>query len=94
MPNKKSVKHRSLKTFGDITLNDFANSAVSKNRPKKSSESVTKVLKHFQEKSWDEKPDEFDGQFIEEEDEEGNITYVLRKVEPRRRKKTVSNSEV
>nr|CAH7752734.1 unnamed protein product [Callosobruchus chinensis] len=95
MPNRKSGKHRSLKTFGDVTLNDFANSTVCKNRPKKSSESVTKVLKQFQEeeKSWDEKPDDFDGEFVMEEDEEGNVTYVLRKLEPRRRRKTVSSSE-
>nr|CAI5836901.1 unnamed protein product [Callosobruchus analis] len=95
MPTRKSGKHRSLKTFGDVTLNDFANSTVCKNRPKKSSESVTKVLKQFQEeeKSWDEKPDDFDGEFVVEEDEDGNITYVLRKVDPRRRRKTVSSSE-
>lgn len=52
------------------------------------------MLKKFEEeKSWDEKTDEFEGDFIEEEDEEGNVTYVISKQEGRRRRKTISASE-
>lgn len=96
MSHKKSGKNRSAKSLGDITLNDFANASVSasKGRLKKSTNNVSKVLKKIeQEKSWDEKVDDFDGDFVEEIDEEGNVSYVIRKVEPRRRKKTNSNSE-
>lgn len=80
--------------FLDITLNDFANSSVCKTRLKKSANNVSNVLKKFEEeKTWEEKTEEFEGDFVEEVDEEGNVTYVLRKVEPRRRRKTISNSE-
>lgn len=82
--------------FADITLNDFANASVSasKGRLKKSTSNVSKVLKKFEEeKSWEEKIDDFDGDFVEEIDEEGNVSYAIRKVEPRRRRKTNSSSE-
>ncbi|KAJ8961803.1 hypothetical protein NQ318_021406 [Aromia moschata] len=63
-------------------------------RLKKSTNNVNVVLKKFEvEKSWDEKTDEFEGDFVEQVDEEGNISYIIRKVEPRRRRKTVSSSE-
>lgn len=81
--------------FLDITINDFANSTVCKNRPKKSTSNINKVLKKFEEeeKSWDEKSDEFEGDFVEQVDEEGNVTYVLQKTDTRRRRKTISSSE-
>ncbi|KAJ8915248.1 hypothetical protein NQ315_015471 [Exocentrus adspersus] len=95
MSHKKSGRNRSAKSLGDITLNDFANAAVSKTRLKKSTSNVTTVLKKFEEeKSWDEKiEDDFQGDFVEEIDEEGNVSFVIRKVEPRRRRKTVSCSD-
>lgn len=75
-------------------MNDFANSTVCKNRLKKSTNNVNKVLKKFEEeKSWDEKTDEFEGVFVVQEDEEGNVTHVIRKTESRRRRKTISTSE-
>lgn len=75
-------------------MNDFANSVVCKNRLKKSTHNVNKVLKEFEEeKSWDEKTDDFEGEFVQQEDEDGNVVYVIRKLENRRRKKTISSSE-
>lgn len=72
----------------DITLNDFANSTVSKHRPKKSSSNVTHVIKKLEEddKLWDEKLDELDGEFVEAQDEDGKTTFVLQKSELRKRK--------
>lgn len=61
---------------------------------KKSTNNVNKVLKKFEEeKNWDEKTDEFEGNFVEQEDEEGNVSFVIRKSESRRRKKTISSSD-
>nr|XP_023029519.1 transmembrane protein 183 isoform X1 [Leptinotarsa decemlineata] len=94
MSYKKSRKNRSTKNLGDITLNDCANSSVSKSRLKKSTNSVVKVLKNLEvEKEWDEKTDEFDGDFVKVEDEDGNVSYEIRQSDSHRRKKTVSNSE-
>ncbi|KAG5881678.1 hypothetical protein JTB14_030898 [Gonioctena quinquepunctata] len=94
MSHKKSRKNRSTKNFGDVTINDFANSSVSKFRLKKSNNSVTGVLKKIEtEKDWDEKIDEFEGDFVEVVDEDGNITYAIQQSDPRRRKKTLSNWE-
>ncbi|CAH0558729.1 unnamed protein product [Brassicogethes aeneus] len=87
MPNKKSAKKS--KNLGDITLNDFANSLICKNRPKKTNPSL--VLNNFKdEKSWDEKIDEFDGDFVKEENEDGTVSYVIK--ETRHRKKTISQT--
>lgn len=45
------------------------------------------------EKSWDEKEDdEYEGEFVEQENEDGTISYVISK-ELRRNRKTVSQSE-
>ncbi|KAJ8935916.1 hypothetical protein NQ314_012584 [Rhamnusium bicolor] len=94
MVHRKTGKSRSAKSLGDITLNDFANSTVCKNRLKKSTNNVNKVLKKLEEeKSWDEKTDDFEGDFVQEIDEDGNISYVIRKTESRRRRKTASSSE-
>lgn len=68
--------------FVDITINDFANSATCKNRAKKSIDNVVKVLKQMEvEKSWDEK-EVYEGDFdlVEEENEDGTVSYVARKV--------------
>lgn len=52
------------------------------------------MLKEFEEeKSWDEKADEFEGEFVKQEDDDGNVTYIIRKPECRRRRKTISSSE-
>lgn len=80
--------------FSDITINDFANSTICSNRNKKSTSNVNKVLKQIEDnKSWDEKTDDFDGDFVEQENEDGTISYVLQKPESRRRRKTFSNSD-
>ncbi|CAG9823769.1 unnamed protein product [Phaedon cochleariae] len=94
MSHKKTRKNRTAKSFGDITLNDFANSSICKSRLKKSSNNVNEVIKNIKEdKSWDEKTEEFEGDFIEELDEDGNVVFVIKKTEPRRRKKTISSCE-
>ncbi|GJQ74367.1 hypothetical protein Trydic_g21243 [Trypoxylus dichotomus] len=81
---------KSTRTFGDVTLNDFANSTVCKNRTKKSSSNVTHVIKKLEEdnKLWDEKLDELDGDFIETRDEDGNVTYVLQKNDGKKRNRS------
>lgn len=74
--------------FTDVTINDFANSSVSKNRTKKSSTSVTHALKNLEisDKSWDETEyDDLD--FVAEEKEDGTLSYVMKKVELRKKRK-------
>lgn len=94
MPQKKSGKKGYAKGLGDVTLNDFANSSVPKNRLKKSSNNVSTVLKVEIAKSWDEKDEEeFEGEFVAQENEDGSVSYVIQKVEPRVRKKTLSSSD-
>ncbi|KAJ8975603.1 hypothetical protein NQ317_009284 [Molorchus minor] len=72
------------KNLGDVTLNDFANSAICKYRLKK----VNQQRKHSfkkslrKKKSWDEKIDDLEGDFEEQIDEEAKTS-----------KKTISNSE-
>jgi hypothetical protein len=91
---KKAGKKHSSTSLADVTINDFANSSVCKNRTKKSTTNVNKVLKQLEDdKNWDEKSEDFEGNFVEQENEDGTISYVIQKLEPRRRKKTVSNSE-
>jgi len=92
---KRSGKKHTSNSLADVTINDFANSSICKNRAKKSTANVTKVLRQQLEddKNWDEKTEEFDGDFVAKENEDGTISYVIQKVEPRRRRKTVSNSE-
>ncbi|EEZ99147.1 transmembrane protein 183 [Tribolium castaneum] len=93
--HKKSGKKHTSSNLADVTINDFANSSVCKNRIKKSTANVNKVLQKQLEddKNWDEKTDDFEGNFVEQENEDGTISYVIQKTEPRRRKKTVSSSE-
>ncbi|KRT83271.1 hypothetical protein AMK59_3706 [Oryctes borbonicus] len=81
---------RLSRTFGDVTLNDFANSTVCKNRLKKSSSNVTHVIKELEEdnKGWDEKLDELEGDFVETRDEDGNVKYVLQKTDGKKRSKS------
>lgn len=78
----------------DVTLNDFANASVCKNRVKKATSNVSNVLNIFEkEKTWDEKVDEMDdSDIVAEIDEEGNVQFV-KVFEPRRRRKTVSITE-
>lgn len=58
-----------------------------KNRPKKSSSNVTHVIKELEEdKLWDEKIEEFDGEFVKTVDEDGNVKYVLENNDGKRRK--------
>lgn len=73
-----------------MTINDFANATVCKNRVKKSVSSTTTVLKQIDDRLWDEKLDDFDSEFdfIEEENEDGTKSMVLQKRESRRRRKT------
>ncbi|KAF5298971.1 hypothetical protein FQR65_LT09520 [Abscondita terminalis] len=62
--HKKSNKKQHAKGIGDITLNDFANAEVCKNRLKKSTCNVTTVIKRIEsEKTWDER-DDFDEDFV------------------------------
>lgn len=88
MSNKKSRKKHSAKSIADVTINDFANSTVCKNRSKKSN-NVAIVLKKFEtEKEWDEKDDELEGDFIATENEDGTISYVIRKATARPQRKS------
>ncbi|XP_066251899.1 transmembrane protein 183 [Euwallacea similis] len=95
MPKKSKKGY--LRGFGDITLNDFANSTVPKQRIKKSSNNVNIALKNEVEKiekSWDDKDEEdFEGTFVPVTNEDGTTSFVIQKVEKRRRKKTVSSNE-
>lgn len=71
-----------INNFVDVTINDFANSLTCTNRLKKSNSNVVKVLKQMKdEKGWDEK-EEFEGDFeiVRKEDEDGNVTFVTKKV--------------
>lgn len=77
--------------LSDVTLNDFANSTVTKNRLKKSTNNVNRVLQHFEdEKSWEDKSDDFEGDFVKQENDGGNYMYVIRKPELKKRKKRFS----
>lgn len=84
--------------FADVTINDFANSTICKNRVKKSSTNVVHALKSLDisDKSWDETEyDDLD--FVAEKNEDGTISYVMKKNDIRRRKKksfTVTNDEI
>lgn len=80
--------------FIDVTINDFANSTVCKNRLKKSSSNVTTIIKQLEsDKSWDEK-DDFDGDFdfVREENEDGTVSVVIKKGPRRRLKSCQENS--
>lgn len=69
--------------FADITLNDFANSTSGKSRSKKSTSNVVKVLKQLEsEKTWEENTDLFEGDFdfVPEENDDGTVSYIVRKV--------------
>lgn len=75
-----------------MTLNDFANAAVCKDRVKKSVSNIISVLKQVDDRSWDEKLDDFDGEFdiVEEENEDGSKSMVLKK---RRRRRAAYESD-
>lgn len=81
--------------FADVTINDFANSTVSMSRIKKSVSNTSAVLKQVDNRSWDEKIDDFDEEFdfVEEENEDGSTSMVLKKREPRRRRKTIYTTD-
>lgn len=74
--------HNLINIYVDITINDFANSVSSKSRPRKSTSNVAKVLKEIEvEKAWDEKEVyEGDFDFVEQDNEDGTVCYVARKV--------------
>lgn len=99
---KKSGKKKTNKTLGgmgDVTIHDFANAKVSKSRVKKSVSSVTQVMKKMEidDRAWDEKVEEFEGDFdfVEQENEDGTTSVVIKKSEARRRrKKTMSETDV
>lgn len=76
----------------DVTLNDFANASVIKNRAKKSA-LIKQMEKTEDIRPWDEKIEDFeaDFDFVEEENEDGTKSVVIRKKE-RRRRKTEENS--
>lgn len=94
MPPKKSGRKSYAKGLGDVTLNDFANSSVPKNRLKKSSNNVSVVLKKEVDKSWEDKDeDDFEGDFVQQENDDGTVSYVIQKVEPRLRKKGTPKNE-
>lgn len=71
-----------------MTINDFANASVCKSRVKKSS-------KVNDERSWDEKADDdFDDfDFVEEENEDGSKTFVMKRHRNRHRKNTDSETK-
>ncbi|CAG9769126.1 unnamed protein product [Ceutorhynchus assimilis] len=82
-----------VKSLGDVTLNDYANSSAPKNRIKKASDNVNVVLKQEAEKSWDEKDEEdFEGEFVSQENEDGTFTVVLKKL-PTTPKRSLSTSK-
>lgn len=66
-----------------MTINDFANATICKNRLKKSSSNVTKTIDN---RTWDEKIEDFDGDFdfVEQENEDGTTSVVIKR---HRRKK-------
>lgn len=75
--------HNILNNFVDVTINDFANSVTGKSRPKKSLSNVVQVLKQMgEEKAWDEN-DLYEGDFdvVKQEDEDGTVSVVVRKVQ-------------
>lgn len=91
--------HTSYYFVSDVTLNDFANAAVCKNRSKKSVNSAMSVIKQIEKKeddnrSWEEKIEDFNGDFdfVEEENEDGTKSMVMKKKE--RRKKKISNTDM
>lgn len=86
MSKQKKPRKGQTKTLGDVTINDFANSSAPKHRPKKSSTSVTTIIKQLedhenqtQSKSWDDQElDDYD--YIKQENDDGEVIYVLKKV--------------
>lgn len=95
---KKFGKKSANKTVGDVTINDFANAKSCKNRSKMSVTSVTQVMKQMDgdDRSWDEKLADFDGDFdfVKEENEDGTTSVVIKRSTSQRRKKTQSELEI
>ncbi|KAJ9578673.1 hypothetical protein L9F63_005097 [Diploptera punctata] len=86
------------KVLGDVTLNDYANSPISngKGRLKKAaSNSVVREVKELtaeaDDRAWYEKLEDYEGDF-EFVEEDGEAAVIVRR-QPRRRKKTWSESE-
>lgn len=76
MLKHKKTNRQHSKTFGDVTLNDFANATVCSNRPKKS---TNNVVKQESEKAWDEIADDKNFDYVREMNEDGTYVIVLRK---------------
>ncbi|KAG8242137.1 hypothetical protein J6590_071888 [Homalodisca vitripennis] len=97
---KKSGSHKGFnRDVGDVTLADYANSSVlpGRGRLRKSKASLSVVCEvkqlNIQDKAWDEKLDEFEGDFdfVKEGNEDGEEVFVMKKASCRR-KKTLSES--
>uniref|UniRef100_A0A1B6I9A6 F-box domain-containing protein n=1 Tax=Homalodisca liturata TaxID=320908 RepID=A0A1B6I9A6_9HEMI len=97
---KKSGSHKGFnRDVGDVTLADYANSSVlhGRGRLRKSKASLSVVCGvkqlNIQDKAWDEKLDEFEGDFdfVKQENEDGKEVFVMKKASCRR-KKTLSDS--
>lgn len=77
--HKKANKKQHTRGIGDITLNDFANAEVCKNRLKKSTSNVTTVIKRIEvEKTWDER-DDFDDDFLGANETNGDSAVINNK---------------
>ncbi|XP_054271759.1 transmembrane protein 183 [Macrosteles quadrilineatus] len=98
---RKGLKSGSSKkahgtSLGDVTLADFANATVASGRLRKAKAAfdVVREVKHLniEDKAWDEKLEEFDGDFdfVKEENEDGEEVMVMKRSS--RRKKTLSES--
>uniref|UniRef100_A0A1Y1MMQ5 Transmembrane protein 183 n=1 Tax=Photinus pyralis TaxID=7054 RepID=A0A1Y1MMQ5_PHOPY len=71
----KKTNRQHSKSFGDVTINDFANAVVCSNRPKKS---TNNVVKQESEKAWDEIADDENFDYVREMNEDGTYILVLR----------------
>ncbi|XP_046612206.1 transmembrane protein 183 isoform X1 [Neodiprion virginianus] len=103
MPGSRKAARRKLtshqynkKSLGDVTLNDFANSPSGNHaRLKKATTNVSSevkqiMIKEEDNRAWDEKLDEFEGdfEFIEQENEDGKKEVVISKQSKSTRNRT------
>lgn len=98
---RMSSHKNSNKDLGDVTLNDYANSSISKGKgrlKKAASNSVVREVKQLttetDNRAWYEKLEDYEGDFeFVEEDGEDDERAVIVKRNPRRRKKTASEGD-
>ncbi|KAF5290726.1 hypothetical protein FQA39_LY14645 [Lamprigera yunnana] len=87
---KKQHKQHTQGVGGDITINDFANAPVCKNRVKKSTSNVTTLIKRIEtEKTWDVR-DDFDEDFDMTENDANGVPIIGKKLGGRKSKNAIS----